>query len=146
MFNRFKREKPTGTTSSVELSVVELCADGYCAVVGESHYQDALRATSRVAQIGAEGRRVFTAVLVPEPENPYDANAVAIYSTQGKIGHLSRDDALAYRDVLAEVTRRGHHGGSCLAYLNGGEPGKPSFGVSLQLADAHECLAELSDE
>lgn len=95
MFNLFKRKPTLEQNSTLELSLVELCEDGYCAVVGESYYQDALRATGRVCSAGGEGRPAFTAALVPEPENPYDSNAIAVYSPRGKIGHLSRDDALA---------------------------------------------------
>lgn len=142
MFSLFKR-KPRAEKSTVQLSVIELCEDGYCAVVGESFYQDALRATSRASSVGPEGRPEFTAVLVREPDNPYDKNAIAVYSTEGKIGHLSREAALTYADLFSEVTRRGYHGGACAAYLTGGEPDKPSFGIVLRLADPDTCAADL---
>lgn len=141
MLNPFKK-KP----KSFKLEVIELCQDGYCAVVGESHYQEALRATSTICTPGAEGRRTFTAVLIAEPDNPHDANAIAVYSPHGKLGHLSRDNALAYRPVLDEVARLGYPGGACEAYLMGGKPDKPSFGVVLRLADPDECLAQLRAE
>lgn len=141
MLNLFKK-KP----KAVSLRVIELCDDGYCEVVGESHYQDALRATSTICSPGPEGRGAFTAVLVAEPDNPYDVNAIAIYSPQGKLGHLSRDDAIEYHPVLDEIARLGYQGGACTAYLTGGEPAKPYFGVVLQLADPYTCLAELRGE
>lgn len=128
---------------AVSLHAIELCGDGYCSVVGESHYQDALRATSRTCKPGSGGRRTFTAVLVAEPQNPYDANAIAVFSSHGKLGHLSREDAIEYQPVLKEVTRRGHDGGACEAYLTGGERDKPFFGVVLRLADPGRCLQEL---
>jgi hypothetical protein len=141
---RFLKKKPTTPTSStIQLSLVTLCEDGYCAVVGESHYQDALRATSRVCAVGPEGRPTFTAALVPEPDNPYDSNAIAVYSPQGTLGHFSRDSAVVYRQLFGEVIRLGYHGGACEAYLTGGAVDKPSFGVVLHLADAGSCLAEL---
>lgn len=37
------------------------------------------------------------AELVQETDNPYDVNAVGIYSEFGKLGHLSRDHAIKYR-------------------------------------------------
>src|SRR5262245_6205798 len=141
MLNFFRKRQ-----KAVSLNVIELCGDGYCSVVGESHYQDALRATSETCERGSSGRRTFTAVLVAEPRNPYDANAIAVFSPQGKLGYLSRDDAIEYQQVIEEVGRRGYNGGACEAYLTGGEPGKPSFGVVLRLADPFECLAELRDE
>lgn len=141
MLKLFKK-KP----KAVSLRVIKLCQDGYCAVVGESHYQDALRATSTICATGPEGRRTFTAVLVAEPQNRYDANAIAIYSPQGRLGYLSREDAIEYHPVLEEVVRLGYDGGACEAHLTGGEPGKPSFGVVLRLADPFECLAGLRDD
>ena len=144
VFGLFKKKKPP-TESTVALSLVELCADGFCAVVGESYYQDALRATRPGCTIGPDGRPAFTAALLPEPDNPYDPNAIAVYSPKGKVGHLSRDHALDYRELFAEVTLRGYDGGACPACLVGGEPEKPSFGVVLQLADPDDCLIELTD-
>lgn len=134
------------TPKTLKLEVIELCQDGYCAVVGESYYQEALRATSVICMPGPEERPTFTAVLIAEPDNPYDANAIAVYSPQGKLGHLSRDNALAYRPVLEEVARLGYSGGACEAHLTGGQPDKPSFGVVLRLAEPDDCLAELRRE
>lgn len=131
-----KREAPS-------VRLVRLCDDGYCAVVGESFYQDALRATSKTCIAGPTGRRTFTAALFAEPANPYDANAVAIHSVHGKLGHLSRENAVAYRPLFQVVRQIGYDGGTCEAYLTGGEPGKPSFGVVLRLADPASCLAQL---
>lgn len=141
MFNPFKKRP-----RAVRLSLVELSRDGYCAVVGESHYQDALRATRKICSIGPDSRPTFSAVLLPEPDNPYDSSAIAVHSSQGKLGHLSRENAAKYRELFGEVIRLGYHGGACEAYLTGGELDKPSFGVVLQLADPRNCLAELRDD
>lgn len=143
---RFLRKRPTTPpTTTVQLSLVTLCEDGYCAVVGESHYQEALRSTSRICSVGPEGRPTFTAALVPEPENPYDSNAIAVYAPEGKLGYFSRESAIDYRRLFTEVTRLGNHGGACDAYLTGGTADKPSLGVVLRLADAESCLAELHE-
>ncbi len=79
--------------SEVSLSLLELPDDGFLAVVGESHCQDALEATREVCTHEFEGRPAFTAALVPEPDNPYDENAVAVWGPRGRLGYLSRDDA-----------------------------------------------------
>jgi hypothetical protein len=131
-------------SNAIKLEVIELRREGHCAVVGESYHQDALRATSAICTPDREGRPTFTAVLIPEPDNPYDSNAIAVYSPQGKLGHLSRENALAYRPVLEEVARLGYSGAACEAYVTGGQPDKPSFGLVLQLADPDECLDELA--
>lgn len=140
MLNLF-RKRP----KSLELNVVKLEREGYCAVVGESYYQNALRATRATCKRGPEGRLTFTAILVAEPDNPYDRNAIAVHSSRGKLGHLSRENARAYRPVMEEVKRLGFDGAACEAYLTGGQRGKPSLGVVLRLARPHECLAELRE-
>lgn len=138
MFGLFKRR-----SKEVALSLLELPSDGFCAVAGESHYQEALRATRSICEGEFEGRPCFTAALIPEPENEYDANAVAVYSPNGKLGYLPRDRASEYRRVFVELTRRGYHGGGCAAHLTGGDGGK-SFGVVLRLADVDDCLDALN--
>ena len=74
-------------------------------VVGESNYQDALwrvaggRTTERV--------RVETeAMLVREPDNPHDANAVSVRIDGSTVGYLCRDDARAYLPGLLELEAR----------------------------------------
>lgn len=129
----------------MELSVLELSGDGYCAVVGESHYQEALRGTAAICSVDEDGERVFQAYLIREPNNPYDSNAIAVYSSQGQLGYLSRENAEDYLDVLEEVVDRGYDGGACDATLRGGIPGKPSFGVVLNLADPDTCFTDLVD-
>lgn len=71
-------------------------------VVGESHYQDALwhivgdRTTERV-------RHEISTALFPEPENPYDSNAIAVLINEAKVGYLSREDAAEYRPGLLSL-------------------------------------------
>jgi len=63
-------------------------------VAGESHYQDALRAISGQGEI----RHDTEARLIPEPDNPHDANAVRVEIDGAKVGYLPRD-----------LRRNGHH-------------------------------------
>jgi hypothetical protein len=78
-------------------------------VVGESHYQDALwqaagvRTTERV-------RVEVQAVLLAEPDNPYDPHAISVWINGSKVGYLCRDDAQAYRPGLLTLQTR--HGAS----------------------------------
>lgn len=63
-------------------------------VVGESNYQDALR---HLAGAPVPGIRVpKIAVLAPEPDNPYDANAIQVQIEAHVVGYLSREDAARY--------------------------------------------------
>jgi hypothetical protein len=103
-------------------------------IVGESHYQGRLR------NISASAGRSFTALLMPEPTNAFDPNAIRVVAEgAGTIGYLSREDAVHYAPVL-ELLGRHAHVGSCMARLTGGTPEKRSFGVLLNLRDVDELL------
>ena len=108
-------------------------------VVGESHYQDCLRQLDQ-GRLSTGETVAFTGILVPEPENPYDPNAVAIYGNEsGKLGHLSRKNAVRYRPVVAALRRRDRLG-ACDAYLIGGREDAPTIEVRLHLGSPAECL------
>ena len=63
-------------------------------VVGESRYQDNLwRLAGRPYDPGERVREEITAVLVAEPDNVHDANAISIWIDGLKVGYLSREDA-----------------------------------------------------
>jgi HIRAN domain-containing protein len=64
-------------------------------VVGELAYQDALWGLSG-GTVGDRIRRHIVAVLVPEPTNPYDANAIAVQIDGQVIGYLPRATAQEY--------------------------------------------------
>lgn len=71
-------------------------------VVGESHYQQAL--WQIVGGLRKEHvRHDVVAVLVPEPENPYDENAVSAWVDGLHVGYLSREDAAAYQPGLVAL-------------------------------------------
>lgn len=139
MFGLFKKK-----TKGFTLSLLELSSDGFCAVAGESHYQEALRATRDICSETFEGRPSFTAALVPERDNKFDGNAIAVYSPQGKLGYLPRERAYEYRELFDELLTRGFQGGGCAAHLTGGERGK-SFGVVLRVANVDACVRALAE-
>ena len=132
--------------SSVTLTVLELPAGAHVGVVGESHYQDALRKTARLATSDESGERVFRAILVHERENQHDPNAIAVWSEVGQIGHLSREAAAEYQPVFEEIARRRCRGGTCPGVLYGGTPDTPSYRAVLRLSIPRICLDELDDE
>lgn len=96
-------------------------------VVGESRYQHILEEIcgGRTAE-GADF--LTTATLVPEPDNPYDANAVRVDVDGVAVGYLDRPTAKRYHET---------HSGSviCPAVVRGGwdrgEDDRGSFGVWL---------------
>lgn len=105
---------------------------GFLNVVGESNYQATLRPLAD--RLGRDG--VFEARLVPEPDNPYDGNAVAVCVNDGlaKVGYLNRDVARNYQERLAQ------HGVPvvCPARLTG--VGLRTIGVVLDFEDARVAL------
>jgi predicted Zn-ribbon and HTH transcriptional regulator len=71
-------------------------------VVGESHYQEALweivgGRTSEPVRFEA------LALLIPNPDNEFDANAIEVWIDGLLVGHLSRQDAAAYRPGLIRL-------------------------------------------
>jgi hypothetical protein len=115
-------------------------------IVGESYCQAALKALGGDRRLRGEFV-AFTAVLVPDPRNQYDPNAIGVYISQGgpRVGYLSRDDAAKYRDVGKGLTAR-KAVGLCRAKLIGGTPDKPSIGVALDLADPASTLAAITGD
>jgi hypothetical protein len=78
---------------------------------------------------------VIDVVMRPEPDNPYDADAVRVMSADGDglFGYLSRDRAKQYKRVLtrceeAKLTV------TCAAVLRGGVGDAPNLGIWLDLA------------
>lgn len=69
-------------------------------IVGESNYQKALTKSYKDPNAFRKGESAFVDVgLVYEPNNPYDKNAVAVVSTHGVLGYLSKQDAIRYRHL-----------------------------------------------
>jgi hypothetical protein len=132
---RRKRATPPAVTPD-ERSLPALdIGSGACNfnIVGESHYQGRLR------NIGMTGRS-FTAVLIPEPTNAFDPNAIRVVAEGADtIGYLSKEDAVHYAPVF-ELLARHNRVGTCRAQLTGGVGEKRSFGVLLNLREVDELL------
>jgi hypothetical protein len=85
--------------------VVLLDGDESLEVVGESFHQENLWLLAGATP----GERVevdIAAVLVPEPDNPYDHDAVGVWIDGLKVGHLSRHDASDYQPGLLILQER----------------------------------------
>jgi len=107
-------------------------------IVGESHYQGRLR------NICTSGRS-FTAVLMPEPTNAFDPNAIRVVAEGADtIGYLSKEDAVYYAPVF-ELLAQHNRVGTCRAQLTGGAGEKRSFGVLLNLREVDELLIFIRD-
>ncbi len=71
-------------------------------VVGERAYQDVLWDLSG-GTVGDRIRRHIVAVLVPEPTNPYDTNAIAVQIEGQVVGYLPRATAQEYLPGLQHL-------------------------------------------
>lgn len=91
-------------------------------VAGLRYYPAAVSECLRGIRDG--GQAEIDVVLVPEPQNPHDSNAVAIYTRAGQIGHIPRRAAAVLQPAL--ISAQAHAGlqAGCPARadLRAGEP------------------------
>lgn len=81
-------------------------------IVGESNYQEAIRKAA--GGYGAWTERVV--LLVPEPDNRHDGNAVRVECDGEALGYLPAEKAAAYLKRLEQLGARGRTA-TCAAYL-----------------------------
>lgn len=114
---------------------VVLEGDDLIRVVGTSHYQDALLALS-ARHADEEVRIEKIALLVPEPDNPHDPNAIAVHIDGQLVGYLSRDENRRWLDVVngAEVGAEA---------MIAGRAGTHGLGVFLRLPTPTEARAQI---
>ena len=95
---------PTGR--DVDVALFE--GTGSMEVVGESHYQGALKMTWDACNHSGRDRSVDCyAILQPQPDNPYDRSAVGVWSVPGGLsGHLPRQEAARWHRLIADAWRR----------------------------------------
>lgn len=119
-------------------------------VVGESGYQGTLDQAAGGRTVDGTKDRDHIAVLVPEPSNPYDRQAVRVVIVpHGVIGYLSRENAVLYRPVIDRLAAIGKLT-ACRASLRGGwdrgGTDRGSIGVQLHLGRPEALMAELRAE
>lgn len=116
---------------------------GTVRAVGTSYYSDSFQRLTGGAR--DDGFRAgCTASLIPEPDNPYDSEAIAIRIGGLAVGHLSRDDARDYRSMIDTAIDL-HGVASVSAAIVGGwrrgdEVG--DFGVELRFSDRPDRAAD----
>lgn len=78
-------------------------------VAGEWYRRDHLRELfSREDALSPEGAELrHPAALVPDPTNPYDSRAVAVYVQGYHVGYMERSDAARYQQVIAGMNAGG---------------------------------------
>jgi HIRAN domain len=104
LLNRFFRAR-TPLNEAARIGTVEAtlyAGHETLEVVGESHYQEALWHI-----VGGRRpdpiRHETYAILVPDPSNRYDPNAIEVRIDGIVVGYLSREDAAAYRAGLLRL-------------------------------------------
>jgi len=77
-------------------------------IVGE-FYREAqiLAALGRKPNLDEQVNEEFEAHLVPEPDNPFDANAISVRINGNVVGYLERPVAAEYRQVIHRITASG---------------------------------------
>lgn len=141
---------PAGKIARIEgtANIFDRNPEGYVDVVGESNYQADLE---RVAGGRTrDGAKVVDhiALLLPEPTNKWDANAVRVFvvpsqgGNAGLGGYLSREEAVVYRPVIDRLAALGRLT-MCHASLKGGWGRGISFGVTLWIGPPWSLMAEL---
>ena len=113
-------------------------------VVGESNYRDAIDHVVRGPHEGGV-RATYWAELVPETNNPYDNNAVAVRINGERLGYLARADAKRYRPVLEDVAAAGRKAAvRCSVMYGWTRPGQDRGDYSLRVyMDSPERQVEL---
>lgn len=110
-------------------------------VKGESNYQDALDEICGGKCAEGHGRRVFV-ILQPEPENPYDPNAIALQMDGKTVGYLAKQAALEYAPIAKILSDKGKVG-AARAYIKGGwrrGSDEGHYGVELELSSTEKLL------
>ncbi len=158
------RRKPSGRAMATEQAQVNLPSGWRLEVAWTGRFQNEIRTalTSAVSSPpqGLGGRRSFTchgdqdslgwiiAVLIREPTNAYDSNAIAVRSAYGdQLGYVPRAEALAFQPVIRKLGASEAGGSSaCFAYIR--DDGWPSvrehLGVVLCVSRPRAALYEIS--
>lgn len=139
------RNRQSMTSTTAPLARRRLSAEGRVQVVGESHYQPALRRLAHGIEIGTDSHHLpVVAILVPETENAYDHNAVrvdvATPAGAATVGYLNRHQAPDYQSALLSLRNAGYVG-TCPGRITGGGLNR-FYGLYLHLAGADALLLE----
>jgi predicted Zn-ribbon and HTH transcriptional regulator len=102
VLNRTPRSDGPGSQAEPVRAAVVLQGNETLEVVGESYRQDDL--WHLVGGFSVDRVRCdVTTVLVPEPENPRDPNAIKVLIDGRHVGYLSREDAVLYLPGLLRL-------------------------------------------
>jgi HIRAN domain len=116
VFDKLLKKRPT-VQIKTELNA---SSDLHSKLAGTTNYQDALKKCKR-------GDGLW---LLREPKNPYDPNAISVWSQSKElIGYIKKDLAAE----LAPQMDRGQWIEVKIANLTGGTPDKPTIGCNIHI-------------
>jgi hypothetical protein len=128
--------------------LLEPRADAVLDIVGEQSYQDALRKLGAPFTEEGPTNLDHLAVLVPEPNNRYDKNAIRVQIDRQRVGYLSRENALLYGPVIGWALGQDRYlvaHAKLTGGWNRGPSDRGSIGVKLHVGSPAETLIELLD-
>jgi hypothetical protein len=99
-------------------------------VAGLEHYAEAVRETIAAVTAGAEP----DAILIREPGNPYDRNAVGVHMAGGQVGHVPRDIAAVLAPALGAASASSGRLNGCPARIVTGY-GSPQIVLTIDIAE-----------
>lgn len=138
LFGKGHRAPVTGDHSAVvavsaRLREYHLFSATMMPIVGESHYQQAIRAAVR-GRHDDNGGIYVSAEFHLEPSNPHDPNAVRIDVAGRTVGYIARELAVDLGPRLRALSAEGLQP-VCHARVFGGGPDKPHYGVWLHATE-----------
>ena len=115
LFSSKVQEQPSGKK---EVAIMMGTGNFELEIVWELHYQAALEAICG-PRVPKGVNRLETAWLILEDNNPHDKNAVRVEIRSKKVGYLSREAAMLYRQQL-KARGMPKANGQCQAVIRGG--------------------------
>ena len=114
--------------------VTQLPEDGYLQVAGEVHYMGNLGPV-----LGRRDEALIEdvpALLIRDPRNAHDPNAIEVWISGMKVGHLPRDVAAAWNPCIAEIEAAGGTAGigAHLWYRWSFEDDRPNAYINVRLS------------
>ena len=144
---RRREQSAEGAPRTTTVSAVLLEGDELVEVVGESHYQPAIRRVCGVSDPAQPVGHDCIAALFPEPDNRYDPDAVMVQVDGEHVGYLRREDSAAYLPAIDTLGRR-RKLIACHARISGrgAEGTTANLGVFLKLPPPDEALDDAEDD
>ena len=169
-FFRRKRKNGRGRTTQIDLNAGVLRSGTRYAIAGITFRPEAVAGIlntcpasppkglepeqqERHAEEDSQAVAWFTAILVREPGNEHDPNAVAVFAaeTGEQVGYLPSRDAAEFQAVFDQVlTPEGHNAGACPGYVHpngeGGYWGVLCLSTPTFIINESEAIAFESDD